>query len=152
MPTKSRVKTTIDAPEWVLSLKRPPTHPGEMLLEEFLKPMGLTQVDAAHRMDMPLNRLNEIVRGKRGVTADTALRLARLLGTSAELWLGLQNDCDLWHAAQAFGEAAEPGKIEARRESAREQRSPSDSTCACASSCESWPTVGQPRPSSCATS
>ena len=102
MPTKSRAKTTIDGPVSVLSLKRRPTHPGEMLLEEFLKPADLTQVDAARRMGIPLNRLNEIVRGKRGVTADTALRLARLLGTSAELWLGLQNDWDLWHAAQAL--------------------------------------------------
>jgi len=105
MPTKSRVKTIIDAPGSVLTLKRAPTHPGEMLLEEFLKPAELTQVEAAHRMGIPLNRLNEIVRAKRGVTADTAIRLARLLGTSAELWLGLQNDWDLWRAAQAFRKA-----------------------------------------------
>lgn len=100
MPTKSRVRTTIDAPASVLDLKRPPTHPGEMLLEEFLRPAGLTQVEAARRMGVPLNRLNEIIRGKRGVTADTALRLAKLLKTSAEFWLGLQNDWDLWHAAR----------------------------------------------------
>jgi len=84
----------------VLALKRPPTHPGEMLLEEFLKPAELTQVEAARRMGVPLNRLNEVIRGKRGVTADTALRLAKLLNTSAEMWLGLQNDWDLWHAAR----------------------------------------------------
>ena len=102
MPTKSRAKTTIDAPASVLALKRPPTHPGEMLLEEFLRPAALTQVEAARRMGIPLNRLNEIIRGKRGVTADTALRLAKLLKTSAELWLGLQNDWDLWHAARAL--------------------------------------------------
>lgn len=100
MPTKSRAKTTIDAPTSVLALNRPPTHPGEMLLEEFLKPAGLTQVEAARRMGVPLNRLNEVIRGKRGVTADTALRLAKLLDTSAEMWLGLQNDWDLWHAAR----------------------------------------------------
>ena len=105
MPTKSRAKTTIDAPASVLALKRPPTHPGEMLLEEFLKPAELTQVEAARRMGIPLNRLNEIVRGKRGVTADTALRLSKLLNTSAELWLGLQTDWDLWHAAQALRKA-----------------------------------------------
>jgi len=99
MPTKSRAKTTIDAPASVLALERSPTHPGEVLLEEFLKPAGLTQVEAARRMKIPLNRLNEIIRGKRGVTAATALRLAILLNTSAELWLGLQNDWDLWHAA-----------------------------------------------------
>ena len=75
MPTKSHAKTPIDAPASVLALKRPPTHPGEVLLEEFLKPAGMTQVEAARRMGIPLNRLNEVIRGKRGVTADTALRL-----------------------------------------------------------------------------
>ena len=105
MPTKLRAKTTIDAPMSVFALKRPPTHPGEVLLEEFLKPAALTQVEAVRRMGIPLNRLNEIIRGKRGVTADTALRLAKLLDTSAELWLGLQNDWDLWHAAQALRKA-----------------------------------------------
>ena len=69
---------------------REPTHPGEMLLEEFLKPMELTQVDAAERMGIPTNRLNEIIRGKRGITADTALRLAKLLNTSPEFWMNLQ--------------------------------------------------------------
>ncbi len=105
MPRKSRAKTIIDAPTSVLALKRPPTHPGEVLLEEFLKPAGMTQVEAARRMGIPLNRLNEVIRGKRGVTADTALRLAKLLDTSAEMWLGLQNDWDLWQAAQALRKA-----------------------------------------------
>ena len=73
----------------MLALQRPPTHPGEMRLEECLDPAGLTQVEAAWRMAMPVNRLNEVVRGKRGVTADPALRLARLLDTSAEMWLAL---------------------------------------------------------------
>ena len=63
MPTKSRAKTTIDAPMSVLALRRPPTHPGEMLLEEFLKPAALTQAWAARRMGIPLNRLNAIIRG-----------------------------------------------------------------------------------------
>ena len=105
MPTRSRARTTIDAPASVLALRRPPTHPGEVLLEEYLKPAELTQVEAARRMGVPLNRLNEVIRGKRGVSADTALRLAKLLDTSAELWLGLQNDWDLWHAAQALRKA-----------------------------------------------
>ncbi len=105
MPTRSRVKTTIDAPTSVPTLKRPPTHPGEVLLEAYLKPAALTQVEAARRMRIPLNRLNEIIRGKRGVSADTALRLAKLLDSSAEIWLGLQNDWDLWHAAQALRKA-----------------------------------------------
>lgn len=106
MPTRSRAKTTIEAPRSVLALKRSPTHPGEMLLEEFLKPAALTQVEAARRMSMPVNRLNEVVRGKRGITADTALRLAKLLGTSAEMWLNLQTDWDLWHAAKAMRKAS----------------------------------------------
>src|SRR3954466_6578700 len=84
---------------------RPPTPPGEMLLEEFLKPLGLSQVEAARQMGIPLNRLNEVVRGKRGVTADTALRLARLLGTSPEFWMNLQTACDLYQASRSPGMA-----------------------------------------------
>jgi antitoxin HigA-1 len=74
-----------------------------MLREEFLQPLGVTQVEAARRLGIPLQRLNEVVRGKRGVTPDTALRLARLLGTSAEFWLNLQLAWDLYHAAHAPG-------------------------------------------------
>jgi antitoxin HigA-1 len=77
---------------------RPPTHPGEMLREEFLVPLSITQPELAERMDVSFPRLNEIVRGKRGVTPDTALRLARVVGMSADFWLGLQQDWDLWHA------------------------------------------------------
>jgi addiction module HigA family antidote len=66
-----------------------------MLLEEFLKPLGLTQVEAARELGMSVNRLNELVLGKRGVTADTALRLARRFGTTAQLWMHLQADWDL---------------------------------------------------------
>ena len=79
-------------------MKRAPTHPGEILAEEFLKPMELTQVEAARRMGISTNRLNELVRGKRGVTAATAIRLADLLGTTPELWLNLQATWDLWQA------------------------------------------------------
>ena len=99
------MKTTIRkgtlGPVDIRRMRRPPTHPGEMLLEEFLKPLGLSQAEAAGRMQMTTNRLNEIVKGKRGVTADTAWRLSRLLGTSAELWMNLQMNWDLWHAARA---------------------------------------------------
>ena len=105
MPTTSRARTTTDGPRSVLDLKRPPTRPGEMLLEEFLRPAGLTQVEAAQRMKIPLNRLNEIINGKRGITADTALRLARLFKMSPEFWMGLQADWDLWHAAHALRKA-----------------------------------------------
>jgi addiction module HigA family antidote len=83
-----------------------------MLLEEFLRPAGLTQVEAAQRMVIPLNRLNEIINGKRGISADTALRLARLFKTSPEFWMGLQADWDLWHAATRCGEGAETAPTE----------------------------------------
>ena len=82
-------------------MRQPPTHPGEMLMEEFLRPLELSQAEAATRMQMTANRLNEIIKGKRGVTADTAWRLSALLGTSPELWMNLQMQWDLWHAASA---------------------------------------------------
>ncbi|PYQ92616.1 MAG: addiction module antidote protein, HigA family [Acidobacteria bacterium] len=81
---------------------REPTHPGEMLLEEFLNPLRLTQVAAAEQMQIPLNRLNEIIRGRRGVTADTAIRLSRLLGTSPEFWMNLQSTWDISKAAKSM--------------------------------------------------
>jgi addiction module HigA family antidote len=90
----------------LLPTHRRPTHPGEMLLEEYLKPMALTQTEAAARMGIPLNRLNEVIRGKRGVSADTALRLATLLGTDAMSWMNLQNVWDLWHAQRAMKKSA----------------------------------------------
>ena len=77
---------------------RPPIHPGEILLEEFLKPMGLTQRALAQALHMPYQRVNEIVRGKRGITPATALRLARFFGTTPEFWLNLQQAWDLYHA------------------------------------------------------
>ena len=105
MPMKSPARTTINGPRSVLDLKRAPTAPGEMLLEEFLRPAGLTQVEAARRTGMPLNRLNEIIRGRRAVTADTAIRLGRLFKMSPEFWMRLQADWDLWHAARAMRRA-----------------------------------------------
>lgn len=72
-----------------------PLHPGEVLLEEFLVPMELSQNAVARRLGVPPRRINEIVHGNRRLTADTALRLARLFGTSPEFWLGLQMDYDL---------------------------------------------------------
>jgi addiction module HigA family antidote len=81
---------------------RPPTHAGEILLEEFLKPLNLSQVEAADKMGISQNRLNELIRGKRGVTADTALRLAKLLKTTPEFWLNLQNAFDLYQAKHAM--------------------------------------------------
>jgi addiction module HigA family antidote len=72
-----------------------PVHPGEILLEEFLKPMGISQNRLANAIGVPPRRINEIVLEKRSVTADTALRLAQYFGTSAKFWLGLQSDYDL---------------------------------------------------------
>ena len=75
--------------------KLKPVHPGEMLLEEFLKPMGLSQNRVALDIGVPARRINEIVLGRRRITADTALRLARYFGMSPQFWLGLQMDYDL---------------------------------------------------------
>jgi addiction module HigA family antidote len=71
-----------------------------MLLEEFVKPLGITQSALALRLGVSFPRLNELIRGKRALTPDTALRLARVVGMSPEFWLGLQLDWDLWHAIQ----------------------------------------------------
>ena len=84
-----------------LPANRPPTHPGEMLLEEFLNPMGMTQVQLAESIHTSYPRVNEIINGKREITPDTALRLSALLGTSAEFWLNGQRNWDLWHAMRA---------------------------------------------------
>lgn len=96
MPTKSSSKTVTRDPNWL----GPAIPPGEILLEEYLKPLGLGQVEAARRLGISLNRLNEIVLGKRSITADTALRLSCLLKTSAQLWMRLQADWDLHQAMQ----------------------------------------------------
>ena len=98
MPSRSKSRTTTKNGGRRLPRKRPPTHPGEMLLEEFVKPLGVTQVELAKRLDVSYPRLNEIIKGRRSVTPDTALRLSRVLGMSADFWLGLQHDWDLWHA------------------------------------------------------
>lgn len=82
-------------------------HPGEVLLEEFLKPVDMSQGSLALNVGVPARRINEIVLGKRGVTADTALRLARFFGTSAEFWLGLQAQYDLDVTAEKLGERLE---------------------------------------------
>lgn len=73
----------------------PPIHPGEVLLEDFMKPLGLSQYRLAHDLGVPALRINQIVHGKRAVTADTALRLARYFGTSANVWMRLQARYDL---------------------------------------------------------
>lgn len=124
MPTRSKSRTTTNRRELTrpgipsrdmvgrrLPRNRPPTHPGEMLIEEFLKPLGVSQSEFAVRMGVSFPRLNEIIRGRRAVTPDTALRLARVLRISADFWLGLQLDWDLWHAMRSE-KAAEVAQLE----------------------------------------
>ncbi len=77
---------------------REPTHPGEMLLEEFLKPMEMTQKDLANAIHVPYQRVNEIINKKRGITPSTALRLAKFFGTSEDFWLNLQLRWNLYNA------------------------------------------------------
>ena len=130
MPTRSRSRITtkrratagrrVPAAELIgrrLPRHRPPTHPDEMLREEFLTPLGVTQSDLAHRLGVSFPRVNEIIRGKRAMTPDTALRLAQVLGMSAEFWLGLQLDWDLWHAMRG-AKAAEISELAPLRTSA----------------------------------
>lgn len=84
---------------------RVPTHPGEMLLEEFLAPMNLTQRELSEAIGVPYQRVNELVNGRRGVTPSTALRLARYFGTTSGFWMNLQARWDLYHAQKAEAEA-----------------------------------------------
>jgi addiction module HigA family antidote len=81
--------------------KRAPTHPGEMLREEFLEPMNISQRDLANAIHVPYQRINELVNQKRGVTPSTALRLAKFFGMSPDFWLNLQIRCDLFKAQTA---------------------------------------------------
>lgn len=85
----------------MLPENRKTTHPGEILLEEFLRPMGISQVRLAEHVGIPVQRVNEIVKGKRGITAETAWLLAQALGTTPEFWLNLQALHDLAHSRPA---------------------------------------------------
>jgi addiction module HigA family antidote len=87
--------------------KMPPVHPGEILLEDFLKPMGITPYRLARELSVPKTRISAILKGRRSITADTALRLARFFGTTAKLWLNLQVSYDLDIEQDRLG-----GKIE----------------------------------------
>lgn len=79
----------------MLPRNRVPTHPGEILLEEFLRPLGITQVALAEHIGVPVQRVNELVKGKRGVTPDTAWLLSQALGTTPQFWVNLQSNYDL---------------------------------------------------------
>jgi addiction module HigA family antidote len=86
---------------------RTPTHPGEMLLEEFLNPMGLTQRELADNIRVPYQRVNDLVNGRRGITPSTALRLAKFFNMSADFWMNLQLRWDLYFAQQDEGNVLE---------------------------------------------
>jgi addiction module HigA family antidote len=88
---------------------REPTHPGEMLAEEFLNPMGLSQRELADGIRVPYQRVNELVNGRRGITPSTALRLAKYFGTTPDLWMNFQLRWDLYHAQAA--DSADLGRI-----------------------------------------
>jgi addiction module HigA family antidote len=94
-----------------LPKNRPPTHPGEMLLEEFLVPIKVSQAEVARLLNMSTNRLNELIKGKRGMTPDTAWRLSELFQVSPEFWMNLQAAWDLWHAQQDRKASGEAGSI-----------------------------------------
>jgi addiction module HigA family antidote len=86
-----------------MAKKLPPTHPGEVLQEEFLKPLGISQYRLAKHLNVPARRINEIVQGKRSISADTALRLARYFGTTDRFWLNLQARYDLEREKDRLG-------------------------------------------------
>ena len=81
---------------------RRPTHPGEILLEEFLKPMDMSQIELAKKMGVPVQRVNTLINGKRDMTAETAILLSRVLKTSSEFWMNLQVAYDLFEAQRAM--------------------------------------------------
>ncbi len=103
------------------TMKRRPTTPGEMLLEEYLKPAGITQVALAAKMGVPIQRVNGIIAGRRSVTAETAILLSRALGPTPELWLNLQVAVDLWDAQQRMPRGRVVARAHAPARSLRRQ-------------------------------
>jgi addiction module HigA family antidote len=101
-PTTTAGKAAL-GPVGLAQMRRAPSHPGEVFEEDFRKPSGLSQAEAARRMGMSTNRLNELVKGKRGVTAETAILFGEMTGTSPEFWLAMQTKHDLWKAYQLAG-------------------------------------------------
>jgi addiction module HigA family antidote len=87
----------------MLPTHRPPTHPGEILLEDYLLPRKMSQVDLAEKAELPIQRINMIVNGRRGITPDTAVLISDVLKTRPEFWLQLQLNFDLWHALHDLG-------------------------------------------------
>jgi len=89
----------------MLPKNRPPTHPGVILLEEFLKPRDMTQSELAERLEIPLQRINSIINTKRGVTPETAVLLGRFFKTTSQFWMNLQTQYELWFAERDLGQA-----------------------------------------------
>lgn len=85
---------------------RKPTHPGEILSEEFLNPMGMSQIELAKKMNIPIQRINTLINEKRGITPETAILLSRVFKNSPEFWMNLQTSYDLYVAMQTLGKAA----------------------------------------------
>jgi len=85
---------------------RKPVLPGEVLLKEFLEPLGITQVELARKMNVPIQRINTLINGKRDMTAETAVLLSRVLNTSVEFWMNLQVACDIYKAEKSLDNAA----------------------------------------------
>lgn len=84
---------------------RRPSHPGEILLQEFLKPLEMSQVELADKMGVPIQRVNTLINGKRNMTAETAVLLSRVLKTTSEFWMNLQVACDLYEAQKSLEQA-----------------------------------------------
>lgn len=93
------MKTTIEQTA-ALPTHRPPTHPGEILLRLYLEPAEMTQAELSRQLDIPTNRINELIKGKRGMTPDTALKLSAQFDTTPQFWMNLQTNLELWQAAQ----------------------------------------------------
>ena len=115
MRTMSKSPTTTKRKKQAVRMS--PVHPGEILMEEFLKPLELTQYRLAERIHVPRRRINEIVLGQRGISADTALRLARFFGTSDRFWLNLQATYDLEVERDRMGAGLEQIEVLQRRAS-----------------------------------
>jgi addiction module HigA family antidote len=126
MPMRSRLSTTtepaLEGAELEDGARMPPLHPGEMLREDFMKPLGLSSNALAIELRVPVTRISEIVRERRGITADTALRLARYFSMSPEFWMRLQMDFDLESAVDAeetaIREAIRPRPVKPLQENA----------------------------------
>ena len=96
----------------MVTAKQPPIHPGEILLEEFLRPLGISQYRLAKSISVPPRRINEVVHGHRAVTADTALRLSRFFGTSERFWLNLQTRYDIEREKDRLGDRLDSEVVE----------------------------------------